>query len=124
METTYPSIEQQSPHQRLDQWRIFIEGILQRYADIPYRYGTVLTYVVVSRDCNHYMLVQEGWERNHRVYGTITHAEIRNDKIWIHYDGIEESITEELVAIGVPKDCIVLAFHPLHIREHTGYAIK
>jgi XisI protein len=122
METTYPSIEQQSPH--LGQWRSALEKILQYYADIPYRYGEVSTYVVVSRDLNHYMLVQEGWEKNHRIHGTIVHAEIRNDKIWIHYDGIEDSITEELVATGVPKDHIVLAFHPPHIRVHTGYAIN
>jgi XisI protein len=62
---------------------------LQYYADIPYRYGEVLTYLVVSRDRNHYMLIQEGWENTRRIHGTIVHAEIRNDKIWIHYDGIE-----------------------------------
>ncbi|MEO1765449.1 MAG: element excision factor XisI family protein [Cyanobacteria bacterium J06629_18] len=27
--------------------------------------------------------------------GTVTHAEIRDGKIWIHYDGIEDSITGE-----------------------------
>ncbi|NES83455.1 MAG: XisI protein [Moorea sp. SIO2B7] len=42
---------------------------------------------------------------------------IRDGKIWIHYDGMEDGITDELVAAGVPKDRIVLAFH------HTGYAI-
>ncbi|WP_293063912.1 MULTISPECIES: element excision factor XisI family protein [unclassified Moorena] len=41
----------------------------------------------------------------------------------LKYDGIEDSITEELVASGVPKDRIVLAFHPREIREHTGYAV-
>jgi hypothetical protein len=46
------------------------------------------------------MLIQEGWENTRRIHGTIVHAEIRNDKIWIHYDGIEDSVTEELVAIG------------------------
>jgi XisI protein len=124
METTYPSIEQQSPQPQIDRWRNSLETILQHYADIPYRYGEVSTYVVVSRDLNHYMLIQEGWEKTHRIHGTIVHAEIRNNKIWIHYDGIEDSITEELVATGVPKDCIVLAFHPHHIRTHTGYAIE
>jgi ketopantoate reductase len=124
METTYPSIEQQSPHPQIDRWRYALETILQHYADVPYRYGEVSTYVVVSRDLNHYMLIQEGWEKTHRIHGTIFHAEIRNNKIWIHYDGIEDSITEELVATGVPKDHIVLAFHPHHIRIHTGYAIE
>jgi len=107
----------------LDEWRKLLEKILQYYADIPYRYGEVRTYVVVSRDNNHFMLVHEGWENHRRVHGCVVHAEIRDEKIWIHYDGIEDGITLELVAAGVPKDRIVLAFHPPEVREHTGYAI-
>jgi XisI protein len=123
MEATYRSIEQPSTHLSIDQWRETLEKILQYYADIPYRYGEVSTYVLVSRDLNHYMLMQEGWEKTRRIHGIIVHAEIRSGKIWMHYDGIEDSVTEELVAAGIPKDRIVLAFHPPHIREHTGYAI-
>lgn len=107
----------------LERWRDILEKILQYYADIPYRYGDVITYLIVSRDGNHFMLVHEGWENNQRVHGCIVHAEIRNNKIWIHYDGIEDGITDELVAAGVPKDCIVLAFHPPEVREYTGYAL-
>ena len=107
----------------LDQWRETLKNILQYYAGLPYRYGDVNTYVVVSRDHNHFMLMHEGWEDDHRVDGCLVHAEIRNDKIWIHYDGIEDGITGELFANGVPKDHIVLAFHPLQVREHTGYAL-
>ncbi len=123
METTHYPIEQTSQNYPLDQWRDLLEQILQAYAGMPYRYGDVITYVVVSRDRNHYLLMHEGWEGNHRVHGTIVHAEIRDGKIWIHYDGTEDGITDELVAAGVPKDHIVLAFHPPHVREHTGYAI-
>ncbi|MEB3885449.1 XisI protein [Lyngbya sp. CCY1209] len=113
----------ETTNQRLDEWRKLLENILQYYADIPDRYGEVRTYVVVSRDNNHFMLVHEGWENHRRVHGCVVHAEIRNEKIWIHYDGIEDGITPELVAAGVPKDRIVLAFHPPEVREHTGYAI-
>lgn len=34
----------------LDEWREILEKILQYYADIPYRYGDVITYAIVSRD--------------------------------------------------------------------------
>lgn len=34
----------------LDKWRESLEEILQYYANIPYRYGDVKSYVVVSRD--------------------------------------------------------------------------
>jgi len=53
----------------------------------------------------------------------VVHAEIPNDKIWILYDGSEDGMTDELVASGLPKDRIVLAFHPPEVRQHTGYAI-
>ena len=107
----------------LDKWREIIEKTLGHYADLPYRYGDVKTYLVVSRDGDRYLLIHEGWEDGRRVHGCIVHVEIREDKLWIHYDGIEDSITEELVSAGIPKDRIVLAFHPPEVREYTGYAI-
>ncbi|MFH7244021.1 MAG: XisI protein [Spirulina sp.] len=107
----------------LDQWRTILEATLQTYAELPYTLGDVSTYVVVSRDSNHFFLMHEGWQGNRRIHGIVVHAEIRDKKIWIHYDGIEGSITEELVAAGIAKENIVLAFHPPYIREHTGYAV-
>lgn len=107
----------------LKQWRHTLEKILQRYANIPDRYANTRRFIVVSRELNHFMLVKEGWEGKQRFHGLVIHAEIRDSKIWIHYDGIEDGITEELVEAGVPKDSIVLAFHPPHVRPHTGYAV-
>ena len=78
---------------------------------------------MVSRDRNHYLLMHEGWEEQRRVHGCAVHVEIRDEKLWIHYDGIEDSITAELVDAGIPKDRIVLAFHPPSVRQHTGYAL-
>ncbi len=74
----------------LDSWRKTLETLLQCYADLLYRYGNVSDYVVVSCDYNHFMLMREGQENRRRVNGCVVHAEIRNDKIWIHYDGIED----------------------------------
>ncbi len=107
----------------LKKWRETLIKILQYYAKIPYRYGDVKTYASVSRDGNNFLLVYKGWENGRRIYGTIVHAEIHNDKIWIHYDGIENSITDKLVGAGVPMDRIVLAFSPPEIIQHTGYAV-
>lgn len=107
----------------LEHWRRILEKTLQYYADLPYRYGDVRTEVVVSRDHNHFFLIREGWNGSKRIHGMVVHAEIRDSKIWVHYDGIEGSITADLVSAGVPKDHIVLAFHAPEVREHTGYAV-
>ena len=100
-----------------------VEKILTDYAAIPYSYGDIQQDVIINHDRTHFLLFNEGWHGKRRVHGVVTHVEIRDGKIWIHFDGIEEGITDELVAAGVPKDQIVLAFHPSDMRKHTGYAI-
>jgi len=50
------------------------------------------------------------------------HLDIRNEKIWIFYNSTEHDIAADLVDLGVPKQDIVLGFHPL-VREMSDYAI-
>jgi len=64
-----------------------------------------------------------GWLNDRRVHSSLVHIDIINDKIWIQRDGTEHGIAKELVAAGIPKDRIVLAFHPPEIRPHTEYAV-
>lgn len=55
----------------LDQWRIILEKTLQSYAELPHTLGNVSTYVVVSRDGNHFFLMHEGWQGNRRIHGMV-----------------------------------------------------
>ncbi len=43
--------------------------------------------------------------------------------IWVQRDDTEDAVTYELVGAGIPKEKIVLGFHPQNVRQHTGYAI-
>ncbi|MEG4145458.1 MULTISPECIES: XisI protein [unclassified Microcoleus] len=108
---------------RLKFYQDTIEKILKDHAAISYSHGDIQQYVIIDADRAHFLLFNEGWDRKKRVHGCVTHVQIIGEKIWIHYDGIEDGITVELVAAGVPKDHIVLAFHPPEVREYTGYAI-
>ena len=51
------------------------------------------------------------------------HVDIINGKVWIQRDGTEEGIALELVAAGIPKEHIVLAFHHPSRRPDTEYAV-
>ncbi|MEG3857976.1 MULTISPECIES: XisI protein [unclassified Microcoleus] len=108
---------------RLKFYQDTVEKILKDHAAISYSHGDIQQYVIIDAERTHFLLFNEGWDRKKRVHGCVTHVQIIGDKIWIHYDGIEDGITVELVAAGVPKDHIVLAFHPPEVREYTGYAI-
>jgi hypothetical protein len=108
---------------KLNEYRQLISNILSKYASITDEYGDINSIVIISEDRNHFLLVEEGWSGKKHIHHSLVHVQIKDDKIWIHFDGTEDGITNELVEAGVPKDKIVLAFHPPYVRQHTGYAI-
>lgn len=108
---------------RLDQYREILYKILSQYTPLMSKLDRITSTVIVSEDRNHFIVINEGWDGKRRIHSLIFHAEIRDGKLWMHHDGIDHGITEELVAAGIPKDHIVLAFHPPHVRQHTGYAL-
>jgi len=54
-----------------------------------------------------------------RIFGCVLHLDIIDGKIGIQHDGTDIGIADELVALGVPKQDIVLAFHAPSMRKHT-----
>jgi hypothetical protein len=100
-----------------------VEKILREYAAITYSHSDINRRVVIDGSRNQFFLVIEGWDGDRRIHGFLIHVEIRDGKVWVQRDGTEEGITDELLAAGIPKDRIVLAFHPPYIRQHTEYAV-
>jgi hypothetical protein len=105
-----------------DGHREIIESILIEYTKIPYAYGDIQTEAVFDRQRDRYLLVNTGWDQGRRVHGCLVHVDLINGKFWIQRDGTEHGIAKELVAAGVQREQIVLAFKPPEIRRHTDYA--
>lgn len=108
---------------KLETYRQILQKILTDYAEIPYAYGELNSKLIVSQDANDYLLITQGWENDVRVHACLVHLEIIDNKIWIQRDGTEDGIANELVVAGIPKEQIVLAFHPPEIRQYTEYAV-
>ncbi|NEQ68923.1 MAG: XisI protein [Symploca sp. SIO2D2] len=70
-----------------------------------------------------YQVLHIGWEGLSRVFGCIIYVEIKDDKIWLERDGTEIGVASELVAAGVPKQDIILAFHAPYKRKFTEFAV-
>ncbi|HEY9802150.1 MAG TPA: XisI protein [Leptolyngbyaceae cyanobacterium] len=101
-----------------------VEEKLKEYADFINNDDQVDVELVFDREHNHYLLVEAGWQNGYRIYGTLLHIDIINNKLWIQHDGTEEGIADELVAEGIPKEHIVLAFKSLERRKLTDFAIS
>lgn len=108
---------------KLIQYRKIIKNVLREIAT----YGTpdegVEREVVVDESLDHFELMTCGWSNDRRIHGCLVHIDIRNEKIWIQYDGIEGGVTCRLVDAGVPKSDIVLGFHSPFKRKFTEYAV-
>jgi hypothetical protein len=70
-----------------------------------------------------YQLIEVGWNGLNRIHRVFLHVIVRDGLVWLEFDGTEEGIASQLVAAGIPKDKIVLAFHPPYKRPYTGYAV-
>ncbi len=105
-------------------YRQIIKDILNGYAAIPFSYGEIKQQVFIDKAENNFFLFNIGWYNKKRVHGCVVHIEIIDDKLWIQQDGIEDGIANDFLSAGIPKDKIVLAFHPPSIRPHTEFAIS
>ncbi len=107
----------------LETYRQLIKKVLGEYARIPYAYGDIQSHVFCDHEGDHYLLLVMGWEGARYVHGCIIHLDIIDGKVWIQRDGTEHGIADELEEAGIPKDHIILGFHPADVRQYTGYAV-
>jgi hypothetical protein len=107
----------------LDNYRRIIKEVLVPYTQIPYSHAAIECKAVFDSENDSYLLITLGWDGVKRIHGCLVHLDIIDDKIWVQRDDTEDGVTYELVAAGIPKEKIVLGFHPQNVRQHTGYAI-
>jgi hypothetical protein len=110
---------------KLEQYQCLIERILSEYAELYKRADEpgVETLSVFDRERNHYILHTIGWAERKHVWNTAVYVRIRDGKFSIEIDWTEEGIATELLAAGVTKEDIVLAFHHPSMRPYTEFAV-
>ncbi len=110
----------------LETYRNYIQQLISERAQRSMKANpNVEAQTIFDVERNHYQLVYVGWKPNGiRDYGCLLHVDIKNGKIWIQYDGTEDGIANELMALGVPKHDIVLGFQPPSVRKFTEFAVS
>lgn len=114
---------------KVELYRQHIQKLLRDRAERSMRNSiqnsmNVEAQTVFDREDDHYQLVYVGWKRNgSRDYGCLLHLDIKDEKIWIQYDGTEGGIAYKLLELGVPRTDIVLGYQPPEIRIHSEFAV-
>ncbi|MCB0063797.1 MAG: XisI protein [Caldilineaceae bacterium] len=110
---------------KVAEYRKILMEIMSGYADnrslaAP---GEKETIVVFDEKHDHYFLHRIGWEGTKRIWNTTLYVRIRNGKFYIEIDWTEDGIATPLMAAGIPKEDIVLAFHHPSMRQYTEFAV-
>lgn len=53
--------------------------------------------VIISQNNHHLLLFNKGWEGKKHIHNCLFHGKIKNDKIWVYFDGFEDTITEAMI---------------------------
>ena len=81
------------------------------------------TLCIFDESRDEYLILNIGWRDRKRVQYITLLVRIHNGKIWIEEDGTEEGLANMLIAAGILKEDIVLAFNPPELRHMTEYAV-
>ncbi|MDA0242251.1 MAG: XisI protein [Chloroflexi bacterium] len=107
--------------EKLEKYRQIVQAILRGRV---YEQADVEMQTIFDTERDHYQLVHVGWKNGQqRVYGTLIHIDLKDDKIWIQWDGSEDSTADELLAHNIPASDIVLGFHSPFKRQFTEFAV-
>lgn len=70
-----------------------------------------------------YLLLNTGWQNGVRHNGATLYLRVQNSKIYIEEDWLEDGIVGDLLADGVSKEDIVLAWQSPDMRVLTEFAV-
>jgi predicted RNA-binding protein len=108
----------------VEEYRDRVQQLLAEYQKPKSLQEGVETLLVADTEGDHYQLVNIGWDDERRVYGVAIHIDIRENKIWLQQNLTDQLVAEDLVALGIPKEHIVLGFQPAYMRKYTEYAVN
>ena len=109
--------------EKLTRYRALVRQLVEHEATYQPSNGEIEALAICDETRDHYQLLHMGWSLQGRVFAVILHLRLRDGKIWIEQDGTAGGAAPALVEAGVPREDIVLAFHPAWKRPLTDYAV-
>ena len=107
----------------LERYRLIVRQLIDEIALYKPSHGQIETEAIIDPQRDHYEVMHVGWDRQRRVHGSVVHIDIIQGKIWIQHDGTNRPVAEELLTAGVPREDIILGFHPAQVRQYTDFGV-
>ncbi len=110
--------------EKLARYQAIVQDLLLGYAKNKPSYGEIEVEVSFDTERHHYQIWHLGWHQDRWIHHCPIHFAIRSEKVWLLANSTERDLGADLVEKGIPKQDIVLGFHPTYIRELSDYAVS
>jgi hypothetical protein len=88
-------------------YRRILRLLVNKYARYVPSHGQIEAIAVSDAKTDNYLVIHTGWDNVRRVYATILHLRLRDGKVLIEEDGLDEGVTQELLDAGISQKDIV-----------------
>lgn len=109
--------------EKLARYQTIVQDLLHAYAKHKPAYGEIDVEVSFDTERHHYLIWHTGWLHKRWIHHSPIHCAIRDGKIWLLANSTEHDVAADMVENGIPREDIVLGFHPRSMREYTDYAV-
>jgi hypothetical protein len=107
---------------KLNHYRSLIHKVLEEYHKLSSGNSDIESALLLDPIRDQYLLLKMGWDQDSRIKRNVIHLRLKDQKIWIEEDWTEDGVATDLLQAGVPREDIVLAFHPPRLRQFTEFA--
>jgi hypothetical protein len=109
---------------KLVHYRESIKTFLRKYAESMTGNSGIEVELIFDTENDHYLLLDIGWQKSHRVHDCIFHFDIKDDKIWLQENNTDLEVDEDFAEMGISSDEIVVGFHHPSMRKYSDYAFS
>jgi XisI protein len=95
---------------KLAKYRKIVREIVERYGRFQSSVGNVETYAVCDEHNDNYLVIDVGWLAFGRQHAMPLHIRLKNNQVWVEWDGTDQEIVQQLIDSGVDENDIVLGF--------------
>ncbi len=86
---------------KLEHYRSCIQTLLEKYSQSKPRNEEVENELFFDPIRDHYQLMRVAWKGLERIYYTVLHFDIKDEKIWLQHNATDIDVGQELIEMGV-----------------------
>ncbi len=96
---------------KVAKYRKIIKNILLEQASYTADDLEIEDVPILDEKTDNYILSSIGWHSNNRrQHGYPIHIRIKEDKVWVEWDGTDQEIVQQLIDNGIDENDIVLGW--------------